>query len=307
MAISTHEFNIGETKVIIETTLLGPHMEEVFILAVNLIQRELAGYADLITSNTKLFIILLVGAETRGYRTGLPKFTAGQAHGFSAPPGQPNITINIEQFMGAGVRHADWWHFQKILDHEMQHLKDLAESEHLQLRAEAQARARTILEMAHRQLNPKTPNFVNLRIGYYNLLSGIMLEGLAVFATYPRALNHAQFNKLYSAAENAATRLQRHEIKTYEGLKNTLADVEANIYKFSYAIGWHAVHAILYAFSPHVTLHNIPRTSPYAFIELYEHACGKLGVRPVISLMSGRGLFDYNRTIGQLHKIFTQK
>jgi len=209
--------------------------------------------------------------------------------------------------MGAGPRHADWGHFQKILDHEMRHLKHLAESEHSRLRVEAQARARTILERAHGQLNPETPNFANLRIGYYNLLSGIMLEGLAVFVTYPRALNHAQFNKLYSAAENAATRLQRHEIKTYEGLKNTLADVEANIYKFSYAIGWHAVHAILYAFSPHVTLHNIPRTSPYAFIELYEHACGKLGVRPVISLMSGRGLFDYNRTIGQLHKIFTQK
>jgi hypothetical protein len=89
-------------------------------------------------------------------------------------------------------------------------------------------------------------------------------------------------------------------------IRDMLFEVKQEIQSASYAIGWHMAYTIRMML-PQIRSRNFLSMSQYQFVKLYEQACAKANIRPVVSLNSGKGYFDYNRTIRQLYEIFSKK
>ena len=69
----------------------------------------------------------------------------------------------------------------------------------------------------------------------------------------------------------------------------------------SYTLGLHMVFTIKYALL--IDDDELFSLSLAKFIKLYEEACNKLRVRPLITLTSGRGiLLDYKNILRKLHR-----
>ena len=85
--------------------------------------------------------------------------------------------------------------------------------------------------------------------------------------------------------------------------KKQFEDACINFQKATYKVGFHMVCAILH-FSlidnQRITIENIMEMKPFDFIKYYERAAEYLGLKPIVSLNSGKGYFDYNRALRKL-------
>jgi len=84
-------------------------------------------------------------------------------------------------------------------------------------------------------------------------------------------------------------------------IRNSMETQESLFLVGSYPLGFHMVYTIKYALL--IDDDELFSLSLAKFIKLYEEACNKVGIHPLITLTSGRGKFlDYKNTLRMLHR-----
>ena len=58
------------------------------------------------------------------------------------------------------------------------------------------------------------------------------------------------------------------------------------------------VYVIIFS-NDELSLIDLTKMNSFEFVKKYEESCFKLGLKPLISLTSGAGMFDYKRVIGE--------
>lgn len=308
------QYMLGETKVVLQLANMEEEAKPFLQQALKLIKGVINTNKNFIISNTKEFTIGIdalpkgklssVGYQIGGY--------SGYATGIDEPPGRPSITMSLAHYLDdktpPSFRSKS---FVEALRHEFRHLLDLKQNENHNIRSAAASRLGPIISKIQASINVASPSYEHLRVAYFELLNSLMLEGLARYAEHQRPLDKANFRWLYNSAEQEQKKLHPFTDKFLRGLhgdtdvKHIFEEVRQEIFGTSYMIGWHMVYTIR-MFLPRIRLKDFLSMSQYQFVVLYEQACAKACVRPVVSLNSGKGMFDYNRTIKELYEIFSK-
>jgi hypothetical protein len=308
-------YMLGETKVVIEAFLVETRAKPFLPQALKLINGIIKENAKFITSNTKEFTIKLQPlpkgkASSVGYNIG---GAAAYATSIDMPPGQPSIVISVANHMDDKTPPSFMSKsFVESMRHEFRHLVDLKKNENHELRSAAAARIGPIAHKIQASINVASPSYEHLRVAYFEFLNAMMLEGLARFAERQLPLNKANFMLLYNSASLEQKKLHPFTEKYlkslpgYTDVGNIFYEVRKEFYSASYRIGWHMVFTIRMML-PRIRPRNFFSMSQYQFIRLYEQACAKANIRPVVSLNSGKGMFDYNQIIKELYNIFSKK
>jgi hypothetical protein len=302
------QYLMDGTKIIIELVSTDEKAKPVLPAAIDIIKRVLTQHKRIITSLTPELIIAI---EQKEEFIGVASFGVGYAKHIS--PGQPCIVIDVRKFLQekSGNVHLNEKEFRGAVRHELRHVVDLQKNELQNLRAAASARIKPLIIEIQKRINIASPAYEALRVAYFEVLNAFLLEGLATFCQYPRPYNKRNFRKLYKDAigKLVSLRFTKSYLKGLAGYdisSRTLTSFKEDIYRTSYAIGWHMVFTIRMYF-PQISLRKFLSISPYQFIRIYEQACQKARIKPVVSLYSGKGYFDYNRTIKKLYVIFSRK
>ncbi len=145
-----------------------------------------------------------------------------------------------------------------------------------------------------------------IRIQLFNFIRNIFIEGLAVGYQLSRTgyLLYAErvFEILYRDAQTGMNAIiiglnsyyvtkkkNTSSTKLFENLEKVLK------HQTSFT-GYHLVYTILFI-DHKMTLEKIMPLTPFEFIRKYEACMLSKGLQPVISLTSGRGIFDYKKTL----------
>ncbi len=201
------------------------------------------------------------------------------------------------------------------LAHEFTHIQMHYKNQRLALRKAAISRLEHTTQKLQAELNTASPVYTKIRLAIFGFLNLLLSEGLAEFCGGEYKLSKKVFVKLYRTAQKEAY-FYLDEKELYSALRlmpGVLYPETKNIaiqFKYfksaPYPIGLHMVYTMQTCL-PNIKLERILEMSPYEFVKLYETACGVARIRPVISLNSGLGYFDYNRFIQNLYKIFSEK
>ncbi len=155
------------------------------------------------------------------------------------------------------------------------------------------------------------PNLPNLRQLLHYFVWELQAEGIAQYAQFYAEgkivftenyfLKHYRDCRIYAQNLNEAllelpTRFNKLQVK----LK-----IEAGVSGLRYSIGTHMVYSLLFL-DQELTLTRIAKMNHFTFIKKYEACMEKRGLRPVVSLTSGAGDFDYKRSLGQWWKAVQQ-
>ena len=150
------------------------------------------------------------------------------------------------------------------------------------------------------------------------LLEFIVQEGLATYAGNLEAgrvtcerrsvfLDHEEKRSI-------AGDLNGKILRSYELLQHMIAEQNPEHYvsafrrlnennrKFGYELGAHIYHTIFFVFDGELSMDDIAPTNYSILLKLYEHACGKLGLRPLIGLDSD-AVFCLRAHIRTLHDL----
>jgi len=109
------------------------------------------------------------------------------------------------------------------------------------------------------------------------LVNGFMKRalGLKKFEKIPKS----DFKKLHSFIDQINQKSLRRKASVYE-------------------LGPHMVYVIIFS-NDELSLIDLTKMNSFEFVKKYEESCFKLGLKPLISLTSGAGMFDYKRAIGE--------
>ena len=154
-------------------------------------------------------------------------------------------------------------------------------------------------------------NLPNLRRLLFLFVLHLHTEGLATFIHNYAARNiqfsESSFLKYYQDARKAALNLDRQLFREANKTNEPDAlDLAACFSGPQYTIGMHMVYTLLYL-APEITsgkiaLGKIAKMNHFTFIKKYEACMLKRGLKPVVSLTSGAGDFDYKRSLQQWWK-----
>ncbi len=124
-------------------------------------------------------------------------------------------------------------------------------------------------------------------------------EGLAVLAQREtKGLNWSD-GVLKSLYEKAAGEASKFFSTLMLGLEKRKIDPNIVMYKNGvYDLGEHMAYAILFL-DKEASPESLAKMHLFRFIELYEQVMEKHGLRPIFSLTSGKGVWDYKRLLQQ--------
>ena len=161
--------------------------------------------------------------------------------------------------------------------------------------------------------------FITIKFHVNAFTSNILLEGLATYIQgiekYPISKN--VFDALHSSAESEIKTVMLYlemVIQTFrrviqeqkaiirESYIITIREVYEPLRSAPYVIGVHMLYTILYT-EPTMNIEKIAGFSFAEFIVIYERCCAKLDIRPLVSLTSRRGFFDYKSVLRDLERI----
>jgi len=152
------------------------------------------------------------------------------------------------------------------------------------------------------------------------ILATIYREGIAEYNSKNLFLDIQEFHRLYRTAYLVSVEqfreLDKILKKILPALKKGIIGLNTEVgdnyvilldnltiifKKTSYTLGLHMVFTVKYALL--IDDEKLFSLSLAKFIKLYEEACNKLDVRPLITLTSGRGIYlDYKNTLRMLHR-----
>ncbi|MEK6875802.1 MAG: hypothetical protein AABX63_00200 [Nanoarchaeota archaeon] len=156
--------------------------------------------------------------------------------------------------------------------------------------------------------------------GYVNAFtSNILLEGLALYfeKIEKYSISKEHFDALHSVAKrtinetmiylaNAIATFRRvvseHRAILRESDIITIRESYEPLRSAPYGVGIHMLYTLLYT-EPTMNIEKIAGFNFAEFIVIYERCCAKLGIRPLVSLTSRRGIFDYKRVLRDLERL----
>ena len=152
----------------------------------------------------------------------------------------------------------------------------------------------------------------NVRGYFFDFFRSLQLEGIAVYSEYqmkahlPFTLPKFVYLMIVAKAEigKIQDELTRFKISLPENRKTDMSmrDVFPSYFESMYDIGVHMVYTIIYV--QHYSLEKVAGMKPFEFIKEYESCMTKQKLRPLISATSGRGIFDYKRTLEELRALW---
>ncbi len=128
-----------------------------------------------------------------------------------------------------------------------------------------------------------------LRKKLFYLVDYVVSEGVAMVAD-----ELAAFGKFKPVPRRLAENIA--EDLNYTFMHGLLFNSRSIVNKFGHAVGYYLIRDIMTAI-PKIRLETIMEMDAYAVIRLHENACTRLGLQPLISITSGRGILDYNKIL----------
>lgn len=96
--------------------------------------------------------------------------------------------------------------------------------------------------------------------------------------------------------EKRMQQLPTYDKKQIQGIHKRFLNLGESLRISSYALGPHMVYTTLFG-NEDVSLFALMKMNSFEFTENYEKACSHLGIRPLVSLTSGHGIFDYKKVL----------
>ena len=237
-----------------------------------------------------------------------------------------NIYINISQFLTLLNRIKNPIEFAQFflgaIEHEIAHLYAYQKNFYLNVLKKASKKIKKIGKVKIKfsegpALLSSLSVSIRERLGL--LIKNLQLEGVAEWCRYEYEQKYLSYTSnevlidSYNKCEPFFETLQNLE-KIYElYFSNQKKFYKVLAYLIdvsnSYVVGFHMAYSIMYYYyiqNQQNTIEEIMEISPLKFIREYEKAISSLGLRPVISLNSGNGYFDYNRALNNLFRYHKQ-
>lgn len=151
-------------------------------------------------------------------------------------------------------------------------------------------------------------NLTELRGAFNSLFNFFCTEGIATYCSYSEnnlaPFEKRVFDKFYHDAMTVFQGFQssiywKKHTKDKEGIKKFIKDLSVG----KYMVGLHVIYAILYMDSE-TTIEKLSKMHPFKIIKEYEKHMAKSGYKPVISLTSGEGIFDYKNQLDKLMLLY---
>ncbi len=187
--------------------------------------------------------------------------------------------------------------------HELTHLLHESATKIFQKLDSTNQKLRSSLKRQDTSVNQQ--DHVSLRIALFYFIRYVFAEGIAVCYEASRTENllfaERVFESLYRHASNVMYFLEIN-IQLYSTekkrtfLKEGFLWIEKELKREIYNIGTHLVYSILFI-DHKMTLEKIIQMEPFEFIRKYEACMTSKGLKPVISVTSGQGTFDYKKTL----------
>jgi len=273
-----------------------------------------------------------VESDSRTYKSALHNQTLA----FVKRPESRNCIIHINAYSLINSVGADLDTFQtksedirEVLEGSCKH--ELSHLHHYTVNKDLKVREKTLKKLNNTTRDPKNilnfkkdftikDAFILLRALLGELLEVVHLEGIAKFAQWEDRLIFTA--DAYSALESEA----KEKIKQLKSVVEEPGYIKEigledwkwrvmrtyyNIYNYftssgaCYTLGLHVVYTIKYA-NPEISLEELFKLPLFKFFKTYEKSCEKLGHQPLITINSGKGLFDYDRAVKELQQKFEE-
>ena len=203
--------------------------------------------------------------------------------------------------------------YSELLELEIAHLYQFQKNESLITRKMAGDKLNNI--MRYLKTFDKNSPLPTLRYVLFNQLARFQIEGTSRYCSlilnnrlYPNKRNVIKsyencqkFFKFLQSLENSADVL----IKSPNKFDELLDELDIAVYD----IGTHMTITIVYfsvMTNKKLTIEEILEMKVFRFIIYYEQSAQFVGLKPIITLNSGNGYFDYNRALAKLVEIYNK-
>ncbi len=227
----------------------------------------------------------------------------------------PTVVLVVENILAnSGHRYTNivlQYVLKRTVIHEITHLWHDYVYQSIKLSREASTRLRT----AFHNVSPSRDshfNLKNVRGYFFNFPRDLQLEGVAVYSEYqmkahlPFTLPKFVYLMIIAKAEvgKIQDEFTRFKISPPDNQKieMSMRDLFPSSFESKYDIGVHMVYTIIYV--RHYSLDKVAGMKPFEFVKEYESCMAKQKLRPLISATSGRGIFDYKRTLEELSALW---
>ncbi len=181
----------------------------------------------------------------------------------------------------------------RMIVHELTHLQQELISNYLQKRL---TESKRLAEAISRQMVFKNKTDIpELRRWFRRYIELLPSEGIAKFS---EKVVYGQINFSRSQFMEGYKKSEASMMSFPEDSPNYVKHLQTS----SYTVGLHMVYTILYL-DHEMTLDLLAGMNPFQFIKKYEACMKAAGLKPIVSLTSGKGLFDYKKMVGKLWKM----
>ncbi|MBW3020180.1 hypothetical protein KY334_02710 [Candidatus Woesearchaeota archaeon] len=210
------------------------------------------------------------------------------------------------------IREFMYYELKRILEHEIVHLWHFRVNHVEEI---MEKNAHKLSNAIYKIKNQKLRSWKKIRIFLLELIQLIVYEGAAKYSEMFKKgvpLNEKSAKAVYKNSENLAKKLQNNFNEVYKPLIEGKNLIGAEIYwlkedskDIPYDLGMHIYHYIL-TFTDY-TFEELCELKYNKLIKLYEKTCDDQNIKPLVSLNSKKGVFDFSKNVQKLHEIRRNK
>ncbi len=194
--------------------------------------------------------------------------------------------------------------FLQTLNHELTHVLHFEEKQIQEMELTVQQRLTKVLAQVQVIGNRNT---VDIRLYLRIFLYLLHLEGLAKYGEQILNMKAEMSRKYVETVENIVKKeIEEYMIQLNECMNGKITSEEfmrlPMVQGIPYDIGDVMVMTILLA-DHDMGIRKLTKITTFEFVRKYENCCMVLGFKPIVSLTSGKGIFDYKRMVEMVRKV----
>jgi hypothetical protein len=279
---------------------------------------RVCSFNDMAKRFTKITFVLVgkIPKEISDYKKFNEKIELGGWVYNSVEINNPKIFLDIRTYVKE-LPYLDLLKFGKTIVHELTHVCHNVTSrallnQNILIKKSLKKTPRNII-------SPKNDDIYFLKQELISFINKVNSEGLAEFfkeLADDLVFTSKIFDSTYGIAKLKTHKIldnweQFYDLKEYElsggrklkKKKELKKWLEKYLKKYTYDVGFHIVYAIIWA-DHNFNGNDLEKMSVYYFIKKYELSMAKLGLQPLISYNSGKGVFDFNKALGELDYLY---